>query len=356
MLAVDPGFDIRNGLVLPINLGFGQYEEAEGRQFYRQVVERVASLAGVRSATLAAYVPLGQVHGSHWVEIEGYERGEDESMLLKRNIVGTDYFETMGIPILRGRGINDRDRETTRPVAVINETMASRYWAGRDPLGGRIRMGEATLEVVGVMKDGKYRDFDDEAEPYFCLPRSQDKFEKSSNLVVRTAGDPRTIMAPLLEEIRQVDPNLPVSNMVTMDQFLEYSLAGAKGTATLVGIFGLVALTLAMVGVYGVMSFSVSQRTREFGIRMALGARRGEILKMVLSQGMRLTLIGVIVGMAIAFGVTRVIAGLLYEVSVLDPFVFTFVSLALVAISALACYVPARWATRVDPMAALRYE
>lgn len=164
------------------------------------------------------------------------------------------------------------------------------------------------------------------------------------------------MIAPLLEEIRRMDPSLPVSNIMTMNQFLEYSLAEAKGTATLVGIFGLVALTLAMVGVYGVMSFSVSQRTREFGIRMALGARRGEILKMVLSQGMRLTLIGVIVGLAIAFGVTRVISGLLYEVSVLDPFVFIFVSLALAAIAALACYVPARWATRVDPMAALRYE
>jgi predicted permease len=353
---VDPGFDTRNGLVLPINLGFGQYGEAEGRQFFRQVVERVASLAGVRSATLAAYVPISFVHGSHWVEIEGYERGENESMQLKRNIVGPNYFETMRIPVLRGRGINDGDRETTRPVAVINETMASRYWAGRDPLGGTVRMGDLTLEVVGVIKNGKYGGLVDAPEPYFCLSLSQDRFGKRLNLVVRTAGDPRTMIAPVLGEIRRMDSNLPVSNIMTMNQLLEYSLADAKGKATLVGVFGLIALALAMVGVYGVMSFSVSQRTQEFGIRMALGARRGEILKMVLSQGMRLTLIGVVVGLAIALGVTRVISGLLYEVSVLDPVVFASVPLALAAVAALACYFPARWATRVDPMAALRYE
>ena len=217
-------------------------------------------------------------------------------------------------------------------------------------------MGDSTLQVVGVVRDGKYGRLDDAPEPYFCLPLSQDKFEKRFNLVVRTAGDPRALMSTLLGEIRRMDPNLPVSNIMTMNQFLEYSLAGAKGTATLVGIFGLVALALAMVGVYGVMSFSVSQRTREFGIRMALGARRGEILKMVLSQGMKLTLIGVIAGLAIAFGVTRALSGLLFDVNTLDPFVFTSVSVALGAIGALACYVPARWATRVDPMDALRYE
>jgi predicted permease len=355
-LAVDPGFETRNGLVLPINLGFGQYEEAEGRQFFRQAVERVASLAGVRSAALAAYVPLGPVHGSHWVRIEGYERGEGESMQLKRNMVSPDYFETMGIPILRGRGISDADTETTRPVAVVNETMARRYWAGRDPLGGVIRMGDLTLEVVGVMKDGRYGGLDDEPEPYFCLPMRQDAFEKWSNLVVRTAGDPGAMMPTVLEEIRGLDPNLPVSNVLTMDQFLNHSLAEAKSTTALVGIFAFVALTLAMVGVYGVISFSVSQRTREFGIRMALGARRGELLGMVLGQGMKLALMGVGIGLVMALGVTRVLSGLLFEVDPLDPFVFLGVSLVLATVAALACYLPARGATRADPMAALRYE
>jgi ABC-type antimicrobial peptide transport system permease subunit len=217
-------------------------------------------------------------------------------------------------------------------------------------------MGDKILEVVGVMKDAKYGGLDDAPEPYFCLPLTQDKFEKRFNLVVRTAGDPRSMMGPVLEEIRRMAPTLPVSNIMTLNQILDYSLAGAKGTAMLVGIFGLLALTLAMAGVYGVMSFAVYQRTQEFGIRMALGAGPGEVLKMVLGQGMLLTLIGISIGLALGFGVTRFLSGFLYEVSALDPFVFSFVSLALGAIAALACYVPARWATEVDPMTSLRYE
>jgi predicted permease len=355
-LAVDPGFDTQNALVVPINLGFAQYEETEGRRLHQETVDRVSALAGVRSATLAAYVPLDVVHGSHWVEIEGYERGENEWMQIRRNMVAPRYFETMGIPIVRGRGIEPRDRATTRPVAVVNETMARRYWAGRDPLGGKIRMGDKVLEVVGIMKDAKYGSLADEPEPYFCLPLAQDKFEKRVHLVVRTAGDPRSMMGPVLEEIRRVAPSLPVSNIMTLSQILDYSLADQRGTAWLVAVFGLVALVLAMAGVYGVMSFSVYQRTQEFGIRLALGARRIEILEMVLRQGMLLTAIGISVGLAIAFGVTRVLASFLYEVSTVDPLVFSFVSLALGAIAALACYIPARWATRVDPMTSLRYE
>jgi hypothetical protein len=217
-------------------------------------------------------------------------------------------------------------------------------------------MGDKVLEVVGIMKDAKYGGLHDEPEPYFCLPLTQDKFEKRFNLIVRTAGDPQSMMGPVLAEIRRMAPALPVSNIMTLDQILDYSLAGQKGTAWLVGIFGLVALVLAMAGVYGVMSFSVYQRTQEFGIRMALGARRGEILEMVLSQGLLLTAIGIGVGLVMAFGTTRVLASFLYDVSILDPLVFSFVSLALGAIAALACYIPARWATRVDPMTSLRYE
>jgi ABC-type antimicrobial peptide transport system permease subunit len=217
-------------------------------------------------------------------------------------------------------------------------------------------MGQVTLEVVGVMKDGKYGRLDSPPEPYFCLPMSQDKFEKRFYLVVRTAGEPRSMMRPVQEEIRKMDPNLPVSNTMTMTQFLEYSLIDAKATAALVGIFGLVALILAMVGVYSMMSFYVSQRTQELGLRIALGASRPEILRMVLDRGMKLTLIGVGVGLVLAFGMTRVLSALLFGLSTLDPLVFAIVPLLLSGIAAVACYFPARWATAVDPISVLRYE
>jgi predicted permease len=356
-LAVDPGFGLRNGLVLPVNLGFSQYDEARGRAFHRQLVDRIRSLPGVRTATLAAFLPLGMNHGHHDVRIEGYEPRPGESMLVKRNMVGPGFFETMGIPIVKGRAITEQDKADGEPVAVINETLARRYWPDADPLGRTIRADLGTPRVVvGVMKDGKYGALDEESQPYLCIPLEQAEYQKRFHVVLEAAGDPQALIQPVLHEVRQLSPNLPVSTIATVTQHLGLSVGSARALAALVGGFGLLALLLALVGVYGVMSYSVARRTHEFGIRVALGARGSAIVGMVLSQGLRMTVIGVAAGLLLALGVTRVLSGFLHEVSPLDPVVFAAVSLALAATALLACFIPARRAASVDPTTALRAE
>jgi predicted permease len=356
-LAVDPGFALREGLVLPVDLGFSQYDEVRGRAFYRQLADRINSLPGVRSATLAAFLPLGLNHGHHWVWIEGYEPGPNESMLMKRNMVGPGFFQTMGIPIVEGRGITEQDRADSEPVAVINETLARRYWPDADPLGKTIRADLGTPRVVvGVMKDGKYGALDEAPQPYLCIPLKQAEYQKRFHLLVETTADPRALIQPVVREARQLNPNLPVSNIATMTQHLELSVGNARALAALISSFGLLALLLALVGVYGVMSYSVVRRTHEFGIRVALGARTSTILGMVLGQGLRMTGIGIVAGLLLASGVTRVLSGFLYGVSPLDPVAFAGVSLALAVTAVLACFVPARRAATVEPMVVLRAE
>jgi predicted permease len=356
-LAVDPGFALREGLVLPVDLGFSQYDEVRGRAFYRQLADRVNSLPGVRSATLAAFLPLGLNHGHHWVWIEGYVPDQNESMLMKRNMVGPGFFETMGISIVEGRAITEQDRADSEPVAVINETLARRYWPDTDPLGKTIRADLGTPRVVvGVMKDGKYGALDEAPQPYLCIPLEQAEYQKRFHLLVETTGEPRALIQPVMREARQLNPNLPVSNIATMTQHLELSVGNARALAALISSFGLLALLLALLGVYGVMSYSVVRRTHEFGIRMALGARTSTILGMVLGQGLRMTGIGIVAGLLLASGVTHVLSGFLYGVSPLDPVAFAGVALALAVTAVLACFVPARRAATVEPMAVLRAE
>jgi predicted permease len=357
-LALDPGFDSRNGMALPINLGFGQYNRAEGMQFLERMIDRAESLPFVRSAAVAAELPLGQLHIRDSIEVDGYVPAPDEKMVVRLNLVGPNYFETLGIPILKGRGIDERDKEDRKPVAVINETMAERFWPGEDPIGKTIRsLGEAPVEVVGVVKDGKYDALDESPQPYFSLALDQaGVFLKQVNLIVKTDGDPRAVMAPLRREIEQLDPNMPVSHIMTLNEFLEIRVDETGGPADMVGVLGVLALLLAMVGVFGVMSYSVSQRTREIGIRIALGAQRSEILKLVLRKGVKITLIGVVIGLAGAVAATRVVSSFLYGVDPLDPVTFAGVSAALLAAALLACYLPAQWGTRVDPVGALRHE
>jgi predicted permease len=322
------------------------------------MIDRAESLPFVRSAAVAAELPLGQLHIRDSIEVDGYVPAPDEKMVVRLNLVGPNYFETLGIPILKGRGIDERDKEDRKPVAVINETMAERFWPGEDPIGKTIRsLGEAPVEVVGVVKDGKYDALDESPQPYFSLALDQaGVFLKQVNLIVKTDGDPRAVMAPLRREIEQLDPNMPVSHIMTLNEFLEISVDETGGPADMVGVLGVLALLLAMVGVFGVMSYSVSQRTREIGIRIALGAQRSEILKLVLRKGVKITLIGVVIGLAGAVAATRVVSSFLYGVDPLDPVTFAGVSAALLAAALLACYLPAQWGTRVDPVGALRHE
>ncbi len=357
ILTVDPGFDLRSGLVFPVNLGFGQYDEDEGRLFLRELVDRVASLPVVRSNALAAFLPLGVVHGHHEIVIEGYEPRANESMLVKRNMAGPRYLETMGIPLVRGRGISEQDVENTQPVAIINETMARRYWPGEDPLGRVIRADKGISRVVvGVIKDGKYGALDEAPQPYLLLPMRQTTFMRRVNLVVQTAGDPQPVIEQVLAEARRLDASLPFENAVTLPQYLELSVGNVKTPAFLVGAFGLLAMVLAVIGVYGVTSYAVSQRIQEFGIRMALGAQRHVVVSMVLNGALRTTAIGIGAGLALAFGVTRVLSAYLFGVSTLEPTIYAAVALTLLSVALVACYVPARSAGNVSPMVTLRSE
>jgi predicted permease len=355
-LEVDPGFDPRHGLVVPVDLGFGQYSESAGREFERHLVDRVKALPGVQSAALAVDMPLGQLHLRGYVSIDGYVPAPNEQMVIRRNVVGPEYFQTMGIPLLEGRGIDGRDTENSRPVAVINHAMAERYWPGQEPIGKTFENSGKDWEVVGVIKDGKYDALNEAPQPYYCLPLSQTDYVKRLYLVVRTLGDPRSATLPILQLLQQLGPNLPPPRLLSLNQFMEESVQNTAGPAQVVGAFGLLALVLAMVGVYGVMSYSVSQQTHELGIRIALGAHRNEILKLVLRRGLVVSLLGVGIGLAAASALSRVFAGFLYGVKAMDPVAFGVASLGLVLFALAACYIPARRATRVDPMVALRYE
>jgi predicted permease len=355
-MEVDPGFDLHDGLIVPVNLAYGDYTEAEGRVFFRDLKDRVRSLPGIKSAAFAAALPLGESHGHHDVQIDGYEPRPDEHMLFKRNVVDADYLETMGTRVVRGRGFTRLDQADTQPVAVVNETMARRYWPDGNALGGVLRADRwVPRVVVGVIQDGRYRSLGEEPQPYLCIPLSQADYLQRRYLVVRTVGDPGGLLPLVEREVRALDPALPVS-ITTVAEMRDKTLGGARGPALALSLFGLLALVLAMVGVYGVVSYMVSARLREFGVRLALGARGREIVDLVLRHTITTALIGVGVGLALALGTTRLLSGFLFGADPLDPGVFAVVCLALVATALAAATIPARRAARLDPMAVLRCE
>jgi predicted permease len=353
---VDPGFDLQDGLIVPISLAYGHYTEAEGRVFFRDLKDRVRVLPGVQSAAFAGALPLGESHGHHDAEIEGYEPRPDEHMLFKRNVLDADYLETMGTRVVRGRGFTRLDQVDTQPVALVNETMARRYWPDGNALGGVLRADHwVPRVVVGVIQDGKYRSLGEEPQPYLCIPMSQVDYLQRRYLVIRTHGDPGGLLPLVEREIRALDPALPVS-ITTVAEMRDKTLGGARGPALALSLFGLLALALAMVGVYGVVSYMVSSRIREFGVRVALGARGREIVDLVLRHTITTSLIGVGVGLALALAATRLLSGFLYGADPLDPGVFAVVSLALVGTGLAAATIPARRAARLAPMAVLRCE
>jgi predicted permease len=356
-LAIDPGFPLRQGLVVPLNLGYSQYGEAEGRELQRRLLSRVVNLPGVGSAALTAFMPLGLNHGHHDVNVEGYQPAPNERMLVKRNMVSAHYFETMGIPVLRGRAIGEEDTEGAPPVAMVNETMAQRYWPDQDPIGRTVQADLGTVyTVIGIIPDGKYGSLTDPSEPYLVLPMAQAEYVAQGSLVVRTNRDPAAMVRPVSSEVRQGVPGLPPPRILTISEFLEYSQGNARAPALLVGAFGLLALVLAAAGLFGVMAYNVSQRTREFGVRLAMGATRRGVEKMVLTQGIIIILIGMALGVPMALAASRVLAGFLFEVDPLDPWAFAAGVGILLAVGLLAGYLPARQAARADPCESLKAE
>ncbi|HKG14243.1 MAG TPA: ABC transporter permease [Pyrinomonadaceae bacterium] len=360
---VSPGFEVEHGLVASFDLGPQGYDEARGREFERQIVERVRALPGVKAASLTDLMPLSLNYSSSDVHIEGRQlgRGANAPVSMVAS-VERDYFNAMSVPLVAGRTFTDADKEGVQEVAVVNETFARRFFPGPDPargaLGRRMSFQSDTgpwLEIVGVARDGKYWTLGEAPQLFVYSPLSQ-AYSSTATLVVRAEGDPRSLANSIRAEVSKLDPALPLFDVKTMEEHMGVSLFPARVAATLLGGFGLLALLLAAMGVYGVVSYSVAQRTREIGIRLALGARARDVLRLVAGRSMALVAAGLAAGLAAALALTHYMEVILYGVSATDAFTFTLVVFLLAGVALLACLVPARRATKVDPMAALRHE
>jgi putative ABC transport system permease protein len=289
--------------------------------------------------------------------------GQGKRPGIATRVVSPHYFQTMGIPLLQGREFSDQDKVDFPAVAVINETMARRLWPDQDPTGKRITPGRLSstdpddwITVVGVVKDVRQFELVADPKPQMYLSYVQVGFFAPNDLVVRTDLDPLSLAAAVRRTVWEVDKDQPVSKIRTMEEIVSESVARQRFSMLLFGIFAVLALALAAVGIYGVMSYSVAQRTREFGIRMALGAQRSDVLKLAVGQGLKLVLVGIVIGLGAAFLLTRVMSSLLFRVSATDPLTFIIISLVLIGVAVVASFVPALRATRIDPMDALRYE
>jgi predicted permease len=360
---VDPGFRADNLLTMRVVLPEPKYEDFERRTaFYSELVQRVQSVAGVKSAAVTTNLPLYRQGNSIGVTVEGQPPlPPGQKNIVVTRIISPGYFDTMSIPLLKGRQFTDQDTVTTPGVVVINETMARRYWPGEDAIGKRIGAGtverpEDWIQVIGVVKDVHQFELTADPRPQMYLPYRQMGFFAPEDLVVKTEVDPASLAATVRKTVWEVDKDQPVSNIRTMEEILLDSIARQRFSMLLLAIFAGVALILAAVGIYGVMSYSVAQRTHEIGIRMALGAQTSAVLKLAVGYGLKLVVAGIIIGLIAAFALTRVMATLLFGVTATDPTTFTLISLLLICVAAIASYIPARRATKVDPIIALRYE
>jgi putative ABC transport system permease protein len=363
---VNLGFGAKHVLVVALDLHLHGYDDMRAAEFHRELTEQLQTLPGVKSVSLASLAPLGCVSRAAPITIGEREPSVSlPSLSVNYWVVSPNYFETLGVPIVRGRNFSVQDTRGGPPVAIVNEAMARQFWPGEDPVGKRLRPGPPSVpfaEIVGVVKNTRGARLWEADEPYVYLPILQttegppvQTGQLGMKLLVRAEPNPDVVAAMLPRVVKTLDPNVQASSTLlvkSVGRWVWFSQVGAMLSSGL----GLLALLLAAVGIYGVMSYSVTQRTHEMGIRMALGASQDDVLKLVVGQGLRLTLLGVAIGLLISLAATRVIAGMLYGVKPTDPVTFVSVSLLLTAVALLACYIPARRATKVDPMVALRYE
>jgi predicted permease len=356
---IDVGFDTEHQLLLAFDLGLQGYDRERGRAFQQQLEQRVAALPGVQSVTLADVEPLGLDSDQDFgVVIDGYTPPNGlQEVTIDYNVVGANYFQTMGIPLVHGRDFGAQDHEKSPPVAIVNETAARRFWPNQPAVGKRVRYGSGgpDVEVIGVARDSKYITLGEEPTPYLYSPLSQN-YHSSATLQARASGDPSQLLGAVQREIRALDKDLPVFGVKTMSQHLQGALMAPRLAAGLLGVFGAVAMLLAAVGIYGVVSYFVAGRTREFGLRMALGARPSNVARLALRGGMTPVWIGMAIGLGASLAATRLLASFLYGVSASDPITYAAAAVLLGAVALLASFIPARRATKVDPMVALRCE
>ena len=354
--SVDPGFSARRGIFASVDLLPAGYDAPRGRAFFRDALARVRDLPGVDAASLTSQLPLGFGGSSDFgATIDGYTPAANEEITLYYTRVASDYLKTMGIPLVAGREFGDRDAADRSDVGIINETLARRYFPGRNPIGGRIHTGDRTVEVVGVARDGKYSSITEAPRAFLYVPLQQ-FYRPSAVLLVRTRGNPTDLVPRLHEVFRALDTNVPLFDVRTIEDHLEIAVFMQRMIASILGAFGVLALALATVGLYGVIAAIAAQRTPEIGMRMALGATRRDIVSLILKQGLGMTLIGIGIGLAVALGAARLFKSLLVGVTETDALSFSGTTLLLVLVALLATYLPARRAARIDPLQALRNE
>jgi predicted permease len=352
---IDKGFSSDNLLVAAVDPGMNGYNRARADDFYRRLLARLTDLPGVRSVAFANDVILGFSNSDMGVGIPGYTPTKNENMSVNYNIVSRGYFNTLDMRLLRGRDFTARDDSTGEAAIIVNQRFVDRFWAGQDPIGKRIKTGGRDRTVVGVVATAKYFSLGEEPRPFMYLPLGQ-IHRTALAIHVRTAGDPARFAPHLRAEVAAMDPDLPLTDLRTMNNFLGVALFPARIVGAVLGVFGVLGLVLAAVGMYGVMSYSVSQRTREIGIRMAIGAARREVVSLVMRQGMTLVLLGAAIGLAGALAAARLLHGILYGAGGIDLVAFTVVPGVLLSVAMLAIWIPARRAANVDPMRALRSE
>jgi predicted permease len=356
--AIYPGFDKNKVLLTQFYLGSTGFSTRDMQDFFQRLAARLRSAPGVVEVSYADFAPLGSSSGPYDdAEPEGYVAGKGESMEINRDLVAPHYFDLLKIPLVEGRDFRDSDDRAAPPVMIVNQTFVRRYFGGGGAVGRRVRYRDKWFTVVGVARDSKYFNVAEEPRPHFFAPfRQISGNDTRVHLFVRVAGDPDAFTATLRREVAAVDPNAGAFFPMPLTEYTEVTMVPQRVAASLLAAMGLVSLALAAVGLYSVMAYAVTQRTQEFGVRMALGAQRSDVLRDVLRRGMKLTIAGLVAGIAGAFAVTRLVSSMLVNVDAADPVTFAAVAVFLALVALAASYVPARRATQVDPMVALRCE
>lgn len=350
---IDKGFSATQLLIADVDPALQGYSRANTERFFRDIIERLKVQPGVQHVGLMEYLPLGFNNSDRGIEVPGYVPAANEDLSTRYASADPGYFEAMGIPIRSGRNFTARDDSGAVPVLVINQRLAEKYWPGQDAIGKTVRTAGKLRTVVGVVPTGKYQRLGEDPAPFMYFPQAQ-LWSASMSIVIRTSGDPNAFIPVVRREVAALDANMPLSNVRSLEKHLGVSLLPARIAGAALGVFGLLGLLLASVGMYGVMAYAVSQRTREIGIRMAIGATASDVVRLIMRQGLTLVLIGTVIGLAAAVAASRALNGVLYGGSTLDPMTFLLVPVVLIAVAALATFAPARRAAMVDPAITLR--